>query len=148
MPVSWHRMFLVRSATATLSIMVSRMVRPVALVSVRTSSLNPALMSSGRIFSACTYSVLQISSTSLRSSCMGFSLASVQQEQQSDGQRTGDAGGYDQRAALAYGKQLDREHAQAQRHVHAERRHKTPFGGSDESVVGDAEKTLQRIGAG
>src|SRR3954470_21436381 len=106
MPVSWHKIFLVRSATAMFSIMVSRMVRPVALVSVRTSSLKPALMSCGSTFSACIYSVLQISSTSRRSSCMGLLLTSIQQEQQSDGQRTGDAAGDDQRAALAYGKKF------------------------------------------
>src|SRR5436305_9795613 len=111
MPVSWHRIFLVRSATAMFSIMVSRMVRPVALVSVRTSSLKPALMSCGSTFSACTYSVLQISSTSLRSSCMGLLLDSVQQKQQSYRQRTRDAGGDDQRAALAHGEKLDRQHA-------------------------------------
>src|SRR3954447_23000681 len=140
-------MFLVRSATAMFSIIVSRMVRPVALVSVRTSSLKPALMSSGRTFSACTYSVLQIPSTSLRSSCMGLLLDCVQQKQYSDRQRAGHACGDHQRAALAHRKQLDRQHAKPERHMHAERRDEPPFGCSNEAVMGHAEKALQAVGA-
>src|SRR3954447_7405444 len=131
-------MFLVRSATAMFSIMVSRMVRPVALVSVRTSSLKPALISCGSTFKACTYRVLQISSTSRRSSCMGFILTSVQEEQQAEGQRAGHACGHGKRAPLAHREQFDREHAKSQRHVHAERGDQPPFRGADEAVVGDA----------